>query len=46
MNHKQIPVATENACDPCNLTGIITPGERVAARRRQSIRYLDGLPVG
>ena len=33
-----------NACDPANLTGIITPGERISARRLQSVMYVDGLP--
>lgn len=40
----QIEVAV-NACDPLNLTGVITPGERVPSRRGLSIRYIDGLPV-
>ncbi len=34
-----------NGCDPCNLTGIITPGDRVPARRANTIRYVDGLPT-
>ena len=33
-----------NACDPANLTGVITPGERVRASRNQTILYVDGLP--
>lgn len=33
-----------NACDPVNLTGVITPGARVPARRASTILYLDGLP--
>ncbi len=33
-----------NACDPLNLTGVITPGERVAARRASTITYVDGVP--
>ena len=33
-----------NACDPLNLTGVITPGERVSARRTERVRYVDGLP--
>ena len=36
---------TVNACDPLNLTGVITPGERVAARRSLSVRYVDGVPT-
>lgn len=38
----EVPI---NACDPLNLTGVITPGERVAARRGATIRYVDGVPV-
>ena len=38
-------VVVLNACDPLNLTGIITPGERVASRRTSRVRYVDGLPV-
>ena len=34
-----------NACDPANLTGVVTPGQRVPARRSLSVVYLDGLPV-
>lgn len=34
-----------NACDPLNLTGIITPGDRITARRNQTITYLDGVPT-
>jgi ATP-dependent Lhr-like helicase len=33
------------AADPLNLTGIITPGERVAAVARSRILYRDGVPV-
>ncbi len=36
---------TVNACDPLNLTGVITPGERVVARRSLSVRYIDGVPT-
>jgi ATP-dependent Lhr-like helicase len=36
---------TINACDPLNLTGVITPGERVTARRSLSVRYMDGVPI-
>ena len=34
-----------NACDPLNLTGIVTPGERTPARRGQTITYVDGIPT-
>ena len=34
------------AADPLNLTGIITPGERVAARLAHVVLYRDGVPVG
>ncbi len=33
-----------SACDPLNLTGIVTPGDRVPARRGQRVRWIDGLP--
>jgi ATP-dependent Lhr-like helicase len=33
------------AGDPLNLTGIITPGERVAAVARSRVLYRDGVPV-
>jgi ATP-dependent Lhr-like helicase len=32
------------AVDPLNLTGIVTPGERVAAIMGQHVTYLDGVP--
>ena len=34
-----------NACDPLNLTGVITPGPRISARRGSTVRYVDGLPL-
>ncbi|MGI9606727.1 MAG: Lhr family helicase, partial [Acidimicrobiales bacterium] len=34
-----------NACDPLNLTGVVTPGERVPSRRSLTVTYRDGLPV-
>jgi ATP-dependent Lhr-like helicase len=33
------------AADPLNLTGIVTPGERVAAVARSRILYRDGVPA-
>jgi hypothetical protein len=33
------------AADPLNLTGIITPGERVTGITRNRILYRDGVPV-
>ena len=33
------------AADPLNLTGIITPGERVTGVTRNRILYRDGVPV-
>jgi hypothetical protein len=33
------------AADPLNLTGIITPGERVSAVARSRVLYRDGVPV-
>ena len=32
------------ACDPLNLTGIITPGARVPAMLGQWVSYRDGVP--
>ena len=34
-----------SACDPLNLTGIITPGARVPAMLGQWVSYRDGVPV-
>ncbi|MGH7518766.1 MAG: DEAD/DEAH box helicase [Gemmatimonadales bacterium] len=34
-----------SAADPLNLTGVITPGERVPALARNRILYQDGAPV-
>jgi ATP-dependent Lhr-like helicase len=34
-----------SACDPLNLTGIITPGARVPAMLGQWVSYRDGIPV-
>ncbi len=34
-----------NAADPLNLTGVITPGPRVAAVATHHVIYLDGIPV-
>ena len=33
-----------SACDPLNLTGIITPGARVPAMLGQWVSYRDGVP--
>lgn len=34
-----------SAADPLNLTGIITPGERIASSSVQKLVYRDGIPV-
>ncbi len=34
-----------SAADPLNLTGVITPGERIPALTRNRILYQDGVPV-
>ncbi|MFI5323342.1 MAG: ATP-dependent DNA helicase, partial [Thermodesulfobacteriota bacterium] len=34
-----------SAADPLNLTGIITPGERVSSHYRNRVLYRDGAPV-
>ena len=36
---------TVSACDPANLTGVVTPGDRVPARRSLSVTYVDGVPT-
>ncbi len=33
-----------NGCDPLNLSGIVTPGERISARRQNRILYRNGVP--
>jgi hypothetical protein len=33
------------AADPLNLTGIVTPGERIATVAKSRILYRDGVPV-
>jgi ATP-dependent Lhr-like helicase len=33
-----------SACDPLNLAGILTPGQRVPALPQNRIGYLDGIP--
>ncbi|MDH3755753.1 MAG: hypothetical protein OEU32_17965 [Acidimicrobiia bacterium] len=33
-----------NACDPCNITGVITHGERVPAVRTNTVTFVDGVP--
>ena len=34
-----------SAADPLNLTGIVTPGERIRAAARTRIAYRDGVPL-
>jgi ATP-dependent Lhr-like helicase len=34
-----------SAADPLNLTGLVTPGKRIAAQARHRILYRDGVPV-
>jgi ATP-dependent Lhr-like helicase len=36
---------TISSADPLNLTGIITPGKRIAAQAGHRILYLDGKPI-
>ncbi|MBL8949851.1 MAG: DEAD/DEAH box helicase [Myxococcaceae bacterium] len=33
-----------SAVDPLNLTGVVTPGDRVAATMGQHVTYIDGVP--
>jgi ATP-dependent Lhr-like helicase len=35
---------TVNATDPCNLVGLVVPGDRVASIRARRIVYVDGIP--
>ena len=35
-----------SAADPLNLTGIVTPGERIPALQRNRVLYRNGIPVG
>jgi ATP-dependent Lhr-like helicase len=37
-------VVVVSAVDPLNLTGVVTPGERVAAIMGQRVMYVDGVP--
>jgi ATP-dependent Lhr-like helicase len=41
---KRGTVVRVSAVDPLNLTGIVTPGPRVAAILGQEVRYVDGVP--
>ena len=46
MRHaKQSDYLLISASDPLNLTGIITPGKRIAAKHTIRILYRDGLPI-
>ena len=42
---KQDKFVIINACDPLNLTGIITAGTKIPVRHTLHIMYRDGLPV-
>ena len=33
-----------SACDPLNLVGIVTPGQRVQAIQSNTVTYIDGVP--
>ena len=35
-----------SAADPLNLTGIVTPGDKVPAVLRNRVLYRNGIPVG
>jgi ATP-dependent Lhr-like helicase len=37
---------TVNATDPCNLVGLVVPGDRVASIRTNTVTYIDGVPHG
>ena len=38
-------VVTISTADPLNLVGIVTPGDRVRAARRNRLAYRDGIPL-
>jgi ATP-dependent Lhr-like helicase len=40
-----LPELTLSACDPLNLAGIVTPGERIAATLSNHVRLKNGLPL-
>jgi ATP-dependent Lhr-like helicase len=37
---------TVNATDPCNLVGVVVPGDRVPSIRGRRITYVDGVVEG
>jgi ATP-dependent Lhr-like helicase len=43
--HRDGKLVSVSAADPLNLTGIITPGERVSSHYRNRVLYRDGIPV-
>lgn len=44
-SEKTAELTVLSAADPLNLTGIVTPGERIAAVASQRLVYRDGVPV-
>lgn len=42
---KESELTVLSSADPLNLTGIITPGERIASSSSQRLVYRDGLPM-
>ncbi|MEQ1621733.1 MAG: DEAD/DEAH box helicase [Methylococcales bacterium] len=42
---KQGDLMTISAADPLNLTGLVTPGQRVPTQASQRILYRDGVPI-
>lgn len=44
-NEKSGRLISISASDPLNLTGVITPGKRVAALYGNRILYMDGIPI-
>jgi ATP-dependent Lhr-like helicase len=37
---------TINATDPCNLVGLVVPGDRVPSIRTNTVTYVDGVAQG
>jgi ATP-dependent helicase Lhr and Lhr-like helicase len=43
-DEKRGEIVRLSACDPLNLVGIITPGQRVQAIQTNTVTYIDGVP--
>ena len=43
-DEKRGEIVRLSACDPLNLVGIVTPGQRVQAIQTNTVTYIDGVP--